>query len=173
MSIQVDKLLTNLLHEFGAALKSEQFIVEGVAASHNFNIVDVVAVDCRQAHATVVHLTGENFISKEPVSEYATIRIWAVQTFLSCHIWKISQQSLHTIVLFGHAVNVLGMFVYLVAAENPLQQQEWIEVFMLPAWSIIEHTYWWIYHLIISDKQQAWIKNGFLKSLDWLWTLSL
>jgi hypothetical protein len=73
MPIQVEHLLSNLLHQLRTRLQSEQFVVKGVPASDNFDIIDVVAINSWQAHSTVIHLSGEDFIAVEPVSENATI----------------------------------------------------------------------------------------------------
>ena len=73
MSVQIEVLLTNLLHQLRARLQGEQLIIQRVAASHHFHVVDEVGVDCRQTYAAVVHLPGKNFIPKEPVAEDAAV----------------------------------------------------------------------------------------------------
>lgn len=73
MSVQIEVLLANLLHELRARLQGEQLIIQRVAASDYLHIVDEVRVDCGQAHAAVVHLSGKNFITKEPVAKDATV----------------------------------------------------------------------------------------------------
>ena len=75
MSVQIQKLLTNLLHEFWAWLQSEELVVESIATSHNLDVVDVMTVDCGQSNATVIHLSSENLITVEPITENTAVTV--------------------------------------------------------------------------------------------------
>jgi len=90
VSVQVEHLLPDLLHQLGTGLQGQQFVVERVSASDDLNIVNVVTVDSGQTNATVVHLSGENFISVEPIAENARIRVRTVQALLSGDIREVS-----------------------------------------------------------------------------------
>ena len=60
---------SNLLRTF----LIHQFVVELVASSENFNVIEEVGVDGGETDSTVVHLAGEYFISIEVISKNTTI----------------------------------------------------------------------------------------------------
>jgi hypothetical protein len=100
-----------------------------------------VAVDCGQAHAAVVHLSCEDLVAEEVVAEDAAVAVGTVDALVSGHIRQVSQQSVHAVVLLLDIVQVLSMSIDGVVPEYPLQQQEGVEVFMLPAGRVIEHSH--------------------------------
>ena len=96
-------------------------------------------VYCWKCHPAVVHLTGENFVPKEPVAEYSTIAIRTEQTLLSCYIRQVTDHRVHAIVLFLHVVQMFAVFVYRVITEHSLKQKERIEILVVPAGRIVEN----------------------------------
>jgi len=129
-----------LLHDIRCSLDIQQLIVECVTSAYNLNIIHVMSIDRGESNSAVVHLSCENFISEEPISEYTTVTVRTVQTLLSCDIWQIAQHSMHCVVLLSHIVQVLSMLIDLVVAENTLEQQERVEVLVAPAGSIVENS---------------------------------
>ena len=85
-SIQVEHLGANLLHDVRSWLNGHELVPEGVSSAHNFHVIHEVRVDGWLTNAAVVHLTSENFISEEPVTENAAIAIWRIKALLSCDI---------------------------------------------------------------------------------------
>lgn len=65
---------------------AHELVVEVVAASDDFNIVQVVRVDSGKAHTAVVHLTSEDFVSEEVVSEESGVTVCEVVAVSYGHI---------------------------------------------------------------------------------------
>jgi hypothetical protein len=100
----------------------------------------VVRVNRGKRNAAVVHLTGENFITGKPISKNTAVTVWTEQTFLSRDIWQVAKHRLHTVVLLLHVVEMIVILIDCKVAEDSLQQQEGVEVLMVPVWSIVENT---------------------------------
>jgi hypothetical protein len=112
----------------------------------------IVSIDSVQSHPTIVHLSGEDFITKEVVSKKAAILIWRVDAIMSCHIWKISNHSMEGIILFFNIIKMFSMPIDSILTENSLKKKETVIIFVLPRRSIVKHTNIAIYHFIISNK---------------------
>ena len=166
-AVQVQHLGSNLLHDISCALDGHQLVVKSFATADDLNIVDVVAIDGGQAHTAVVHLASEHFVAEEPVTEDTAIAVRTVQALSSGNIDELTKESMHGVVLLLHIVDVLSVHVNLVVAEDSLQQQETVEVFVFPAWSIIEDTDRRVDHLIVTDHEQTRVEDGLLQVVDW------
>ena len=70
---------TDLLGNLRRSFLGKQLVVEAVAATENFHIIDEVGVNGWQANTAVVHLAGEDLISEEIVSKDAAVRVGVVE----------------------------------------------------------------------------------------------
>jgi len=77
------------------SLSIEESIVEVVATTDHFNVVDIVAVDGWQADTTIVHLSSEHFVSEEVVTEDTTVRVGEIVRIGSGHIWQVTKHGMH------------------------------------------------------------------------------
>ena len=119
-AVQIEHLGSDLLHNIRGALDGHQFVVESVAATYDFDIIQVVAVNGGKGNAGVVHLAGEDFISEEPVAKDAAVAVGAEKTLSSGDVNKVAEESVHGIVLLFAVIDVFGVFVDLVAAKHSL-----------------------------------------------------
>ena len=70
---------------------------------------------------------------------------------------------MHGVVLFLHIVEVAGVLVDFVCADHALKQKEGVEVLMLPAGRVIEHSDRAVEHLIVTDHKQARVEHRLLR----------
>jgi len=162
-AVEVKHLGSNLLHHVGGALNGHKLVVEGLAGTNDLNVVDVVTVDGGQADSAVVHLAGEHFVSKEPVSENTAITVRTVEAFSASDIDKFTEKSVHRVILLLDIIEVLGINIDLVVAEHSLQEQETVEVLVFPAGSVVEHTDRRVDHLVVTDHEEARVEDGLLE----------
>lgn len=66
-----------------------------VSSSDNFNIVEVVRVNGWKADTAIVHLSGENLVTVEVISEKTAIRVGQIMGISSSYIWESSKKSMH------------------------------------------------------------------------------
>lgn len=154
-------VLTNFLVDGFWRLSGQELVVEVVSASDDLDVVQVVRVDGWEANTAVVHLSGEDLVTEEVVSENTAVGVSQVVGISSGNIWKGTQESVHRVVLLVDIVEMLGVLVNSVAAEHVLEEQEAVVVLILDAWGIVEDTNVRVDHLIISDEQKSW-------DVDWL-----
>jgi hypothetical protein len=134
----LDHLLSDLTVSGGLALGvSHEGVVDVVARTDNFNIVHVVTVDSGEAHTAVVHLSGEDFVSEEVVSEKSTVRVGMEQSFCHSDINEISEKRVHGVVLLFGIIEVLSMLVNSEASKHMLEEHESIIVRVLYGGSIV------------------------------------
>jgi len=72
-SAELDHLFTDFGVDGLWALGGQKLVVEVVSASDALDIVEVVRVDGWEANTAVVHLSGENFVSEEVVTEETSV----------------------------------------------------------------------------------------------------
>jgi hypothetical protein len=106
-------------------------VVDVVARADNLNIVHVVTVDSGEAHTAVVHLSSENFVSEEVVSEKTRVGVRVEQSFTEGDINEVSEEGVHGVILLLGIVEVLSMFVNSVASEHVLKEQETVVIGVL------------------------------------------
>lgn len=124
-------------------------------------------IDSWEANTAVVHLSSENLIAEEIVTKHTAVRVSEVVGISSGDIGKISEQSVHRVVLFVHIVEVFSILIDSVGAEHVLEQIESIIVLVLERWSIVENTNIGVDHLVISDHKDSWDVDGSLGVLGW------
>jgi hypothetical protein len=86
------------------------------------------------------------------VAKNTAVTVWTVDALVAGDIGQVTDHSMQGIVLLLHIVQVACVSLDIVAAEDPLEHQERVEVFTLPRGSVIKYTNIGIDHLIISNK---------------------
>ena len=160
-------VLTNFLIDGFWRLGGQELVVEIVSTSDNLNIVQVVRVDGWEANTAVVHLSGENLVTEEVVSENTAVGVGHVVGIGSGNIWKGTKESVHRVVLLVNIIEMLSILVNSVFAEHVLEEQETVVVIILDTWGIVEDTNVGVDHLIISDEQKSWDINWLLGVQSW------
>ena len=110
-SAQVKDLLSDLVGDLISGLSGQEGVVKVVSASVYLHIVQVVGVDGGQADAAVVHLSGEDFIAEEVVTENAAVRVSVVLGVGSGDIDEVAQEGVHGVVLLLDIIQVLSVLV--------------------------------------------------------------
>lgn len=165
-SSKVEHVSSDLRVDRGWGLGSEEGVVEEVSASDDLDVVEVMRVDGWKADSAIVHLSGEDLVSKEVVSEETTVRVSHVVAVGSGNIRKISKKRVHGVVLLVAVIQMLGMLIDSVGTEHVLKEEERVVVLVLDTWSIVEDTNVGVYHLVISDEEECWDIYSLLSVLD-------
>jgi len=139
-SVEEQELGTNFLVDFLGGLGKHELVVEGIAATDHFDVVEVVRVDGGKADTAVVHLSGEHLVTVEVVAENAAVGVGIVVSIGVGDINEISEKGVHGVVLLLDIVEVLSVLVDAVVTEHVLQKKETIVVSVLDAGGIVEHT---------------------------------
>jgi len=160
-SSDVVHLHSDLLVQTLNGLVGEHVIVHGSSSSDDLDLIEVMGIDGWEMDSTVVHLSGEDLISEEVVSEKTSIRVGEVVALGSGHVWQVSHHGVHRVVLLVDIIEVLSVLVDSVGAEHVLEESKGVEVLILGGRGIVEHSDVGVVHLIISDHEQAW-------HIDWL-----
>jgi len=113
-------------------------VPEVVTATYNLNLVQVVSVDGGETDTAVVHLTGENFITKEVVTEDTRVRVSEVVGVSHSDIRKITKESVHRVILLFHVIEVLSMLIDTVRAEHVFKEEECVVVLVFDTRGIVE-----------------------------------
>lgn len=166
-SAKLEHVLTNFLVHGLWGFSGKELVVKVVSTSDNLDVVEVVRVDGWEADSAVVHLSSEDLVSEEVVSEKSGITVGKVVRLSSSNIWEISEESVHGVVLLVAVVEVLSMLVDSVGSEHVLQEEETVVVLVLDAWSVVEDTDITIVHLIISDEEDGWDVDSLIGVLGW------
>ena len=127
-----------------------------VAATNNFDIVKVMRVDSWEADTAVVHLTSEDLVTEEVVSENTTVTVGEVVRLSHGNIWKITKKSVHTVVLLLDIIKVFSMLVDSEGTKHVFQKEESIVVLMLNARSVVEDSNVRVVHLIVTNEHKSW-----------------
>jgi len=99
-SIKVEHLRTDLLKHVCCALDRHKFVIQLIFTSEHLYIVQVVSVNSGQADAAVVHLSCEDLVAKEVVSEDTAVAVGTVDALVSGHIHEVSEHGMHAVILF-------------------------------------------------------------------------
>ena len=110
-SAELEHVLTNIGVNRLWGLGGQKLVVEMVSASNALNIIEVMRVDGWKANTAIVHLSSEDFVSEEVVTEKTTVRVGEVVGISSGNIRKVSEKSMHRVVLFVAVIQVLGMLI--------------------------------------------------------------
>jgi len=165
-SAKLEHVLTNVVVHGLWGLGGKEFVVKVVSTSDNLDVVEIMRVDGWKTNSAVVHLSCEYLISEEVVTEKTGITVRHVVAFSSSDIWKISEESVHRVVLLVAVVEMLGMLINSVRTEHVLQEKETVVVLVLDTWGIVEDTNVTVVHLIVSDEEDSWDINGFIGVLS-------
>lgn len=157
-----EHLRANLMISRVTRLDLHEAIVEVIAATDDLNIVHEVRVDGRQADAAVVHLAGEHLIAEEVVTEQTRVRVGVVLRIGHRDIDEVTEKGVHRVVLLLDIVQVLGMLVDSVGAEDILEQEEREVVLVLDAGGIVEDADVAIVHLVVTDEKHAGVVDVLL-----------
>jgi len=90
-----------------------------------------VTVDGWKANTTVVHLSGEDFISEEVVTEHTAVRVGKVLGVSQCNIRQVTEHGVHRVVLLVDVIQMTSVLINSVGAEQVLKQKEGVVVFVL------------------------------------------
>jgi len=127
----LDHLLSDLSVDLVVRLEVHHLVVEVVSATDDLNIVHEVSVDGRETHSAVVHLTGEDLVSHEVVSEKTTVGVGQEVRVGDSDINEVGEKSMLGMVLLLSVIEVLGVFVNSVSSEDVLVESEGIVVFII------------------------------------------
>ena len=161
-SVKIEHLWANLLHAVRCRLDAHELVPQYISGPDDLYIVDVIGIESRHCHSAPVHLSGKDLIAKQPVAENSTVRVGTVKAFGPSYIDKVAEQRVHGIVLLLDIIQMGAMLVDLITANHALQHQERVEILMLPARRIIEHSDRRVDHLVVANHEQTWIENCFL-----------
>ena len=89
---------------FGLNVKER--VTEVVTATDDLDVAEVVTVAGGEAGTAVVNLTGEDFVTEEVVTEDSTVVIGEVVGISHGHIGKITEESVHRVVLLFDIVEM-------------------------------------------------------------------
>lgn len=150
----LDHLLSNFSVDLVVRLEVHQLIVEVVSATDDFNVVHVVGVDGGEADTTVVHLTGEDLVTHEVVSEETTVGVGLEVRVRDSDINELAKKGVLGVVLLLDVVDVLGVLVDSVRAEDVLEESEGVVVLIVHRGGIVEHSDVGVVHLIVSHEEE-------------------
>jgi len=150
----LDHLLSDLGVNLVVRLEVHHLVVEVVAASDDLNVVHEVSVDGGQADTTVVHLTGEDFVTHEVVSENTAVGVGEEVRVGDSHVDEVGEEGVLGVVLLLAVIEVLGVLVDSVASEDVLEESEGVVVFVVDRGGVVEDSNVGVVHLIISDKEE-------------------
>lgn len=88
-----------------------------VATTNYFNIVDIVTINGWQADTAVVHLSSEDLVTEEVVTENTTVRVGEVMRVSFGNIWQVTEHRVHRVVLLVNIVQVTGVLIDSVGSE--------------------------------------------------------
>jgi len=161
-SAELEHVLTNVSVDGLWGLGGQELVVKVVSTSDDLNVVKVVRVDSWEADSAIVHLSSEDLVSEEVVTEETSIGVGEVVGLGFGDIWEISEESMHRVILLVAVIEVLSMLVNSVRAEHVLQEEETVVILVLDSWSIVEDTNVGVVHLIVSDEEDGWNVDGLL-----------
>lgn len=171
-AVEVEDLLTNLLNDFRRVFAGHKLVVKLVAAAVDLNVVKEVRVYGGKANTAVVHLASENFVTEEVVSEDTAVGVGEVERLSQGNVGKITEHSVHRVVLLLNIVEMAGMLINAIITEHVLEKKEAVVISILDGRSIVENTNVTVNHLIISNEEEGGNVDRSFLALD-LSTVSL
>jgi hypothetical protein len=166
-SSHLEHVLSDLLVDILWSLSSEKGVVHGVSSSDDLDVIKVMSPDGWEADTAIVHLSGEDFVSEEVVTEKTTVRVSHVVSISSGNINQVSEKSVHGVVLLVDIIEMFSVLVDSVSTEHVLHELESEVILVFDSWSIIEDTNVRVDHLIISDHEKSWDVDWLLCVLGW------
>ena len=95
------------VHDITAVVAIHEVVVEIVASPDDFDIVDKVAVDGRQADTAIVHLPSKDFIAEEVISPEATVGIREIVSVRNRNVRESTDHGVVSVVLLLHVVDMV------------------------------------------------------------------
>jgi hypothetical protein len=123
-SVEKQHVLADLTVDTSKGLVAHELVVKVVSASVNFNIIEVMRVHGWKADTAVVHLSSEDLVTEEVVSEDTSIRVSHIVGVSSGNIWEITEEGMHGVVLLVAIIEMLGMLVNSVFSEHVFEKKE-------------------------------------------------
>jgi len=154
-SAELEHVLTNVVVHGLWGLSGKELVVEVVSTSNNLDVVQVVRIDGWKAHSAVVHLSSENLVSEEVVSEKTSIRVSEVVGLSSSDIWEVTEEGVHGVVLLVAVIQMLGMLIDSVGTEHVLKEEERVVVLVLHTGGVVEDSNVGVVHLVISHHEEG------------------
>lgn len=139
-SSNVHDLVSNFVVDSLIGLVDEQVVKEGGSSSDDFDVVEVMGINGWQVNTAEVHLSGEDLVTVEVVSENTSIRVGKVMAVSSGNIWEHTKKGMHGVVLLLAVIEMLSIFIDSIGSEKVLEKTEGVVVFISGRWSIIEDT---------------------------------
>lgn len=127
----LDHLLSDLGVDFVMRLEVHHLVVEVVSATDDLNIIHEVSVDGGEAHTTVVHLTGEDFVTHVVGSEHTAVRVGEEVGVGDSDINEVGEEGMLGVVLLLSVIEVLGVLVNSVRSKDVLEESEGVVVFVV------------------------------------------
>jgi hypothetical protein len=165
-SAELEDVLTDIGINRLWGLGGQELVVEVVSASDALNIIEIMRVDGWETHTAIVHLSSEDFVSEEVVTEKTGVRVSEVVRVSSGDINEVSEKSVHRVVLLVHIIQMFSMLIDSVRSEHVLQEKEGVVVLVLDSWGIVEDTNVRVDHLVISDEEKGWDVNSLITVLS-------
>lgn len=159
---ELQEVQTDLLVEASGGLVGQELVEQVVSATEDLDLIEVVRVDGGEANTAVVHLSSEDLIAEEIVTEEAVVGASEVVGVGSGDVGQVAEERMHRVVLLVDIVEVLGVLVNSVRAEHVLQEKEGVVVLVLHRGSIIEDTNVGVDHLIVSNEEDRGRVDGLL-----------
>lgn len=150
---ELEEVHADLLVEAGGGLVGEERVEQVVSATEDLNLIEVVRVDGGKADTAIVHLSSEDLIAEEIVTEDAVVGTSEVVAVGLGDVGQVTEESVHRVVLLVHIVEMLSVLVNSVGAEHVLKEKEAIVVLVLDGRSIVEDTNVGVDHLVVSDEE--------------------
>ena len=139
-SSHLEHVLSDLLVDILWCLSSEKGVVHGVSSSDDLDVIKVMGPDGWEADTAIVHLSGEDFVSEEVVTEKTTVRVSHIVSISSGNINQVSEKSVHGVVLLVDIIEMFSVLVDSVSTEHVLHELESEVILVFDSWSIIEDT---------------------------------
>jgi len=149
------KLGTDLLVDGLVGLSVEERVPEVVTASHDLDVVQVMAVNSGKADTAVVHLAGEDLVTEEVVAEKSAVGVSKVVGISHGHVGQVTEECVHGVVLLLDVIKMLSVLVDSVGAEHVLEEEECVVVLVLDAGGVVENTNVGVVHLVITDEEKG------------------
>ena len=125
-----EHLLSDISHDILSIFGSEELVIKGVSASEDLNVIKIVTIDGRKAHAAIIHLSDEDFVSKEVVSEYTAVAVGHVVRVSAGNVDELAEENMHRVILLFDVIEVLCMLINSVRTEHILKEKEAIIIFV-------------------------------------------
>ena len=87
---EAQKLSSNIFVDLVVGFSSQETVPEMVTSTNYFYIIEIMWVDGWEANTAVVHLTSENFVTEEVVTEETTVTVGEVVWFSHGNVGQIS-----------------------------------------------------------------------------------